>query len=143
MQSLVRERSFIPFFFNANRFEKSVTGNIKADCCKFVFVWIRICNAAYQAWSSCIRNVVSKEVVKIVSCSFAVFFCVKLEKKLHWSCFNNFSHLKHCHIKGKLQFILVIFCISWKLAIGSINNIYETLTQFLSMKLCKSDIIRW
>jgi hypothetical protein len=25
-------------FFNANRFEKSVTGNIKADCCKFVFV---------------------------------------------------------------------------------------------------------
>jgi hypothetical protein len=36
---------------------------------------------------------------------------------------------------------LVIFCISWKL--GSINDIYETLTRFLSMKLCKSDIIRW
>jgi hypothetical protein len=26
--------------------------------------------------------------------------------------------------------------------IGSINDIYETLTQFLSMKLYKSDIIR-
>ena len=42
-----------------------------------------------------------------------------------------------------LKLILVIFCISWKLAIGSINDIYETLTRFLSMKLCKSDIIRW
>jgi hypothetical protein len=33
--------------------------------------------------------------------------------------------------------------ISWKLAIGSINDIYETLTRFVSMKLCKSDIIRF
>jgi hypothetical protein len=47
------------------------------------------------------------------------------------------------NIKGILKLILVIFCISWKLAIGSIDDIYETLTQFLSMKLCKSDIIRW
>jgi hypothetical protein len=39
-------------------------------------------------------------------------------------------------------FRLVIFYISWKLAIGSINDIYETLTRFLSMKLCKSDIIQ-
>ena len=46
-------------------------------------------------------------------------------------------------IKGILKLILVIFCISWKLAIGYINDIYETLTRFLSMKLCKSDIIRW
>ena len=44
--------------------------------------------------------------------------------------------------KGILKLILVIFCISGKLAIGSINDIYETLTRFLSMKLCKSDIIR-
>jgi hypothetical protein len=29
-----------------------------------------------------------------------------------------------------------------KLAIGSIKDIYETLTQFVSMKLGKSDIIR-
>ena len=29
-----------------------------------------------------------------------------------------------------------------KLAIGSINDIYETLTRFFSMKHCKSDIIR-
>jgi hypothetical protein len=42
-------------------------------------------------------------------------------------------------VKGILKLILVIFCISWKLAI----DIYETLTRFLSMKLCKSDIIRW
>jgi hypothetical protein len=33
--------------------------------------------------------------------------------------------------------------VSWKLGIGSINDIYETLTRFLSMKLCKSDINRW
>jgi hypothetical protein len=33
------------------------------------------------------------------------------------------------------------FNFSWKLAIGSINDIYETLTGFLSMKLCKSNII--
>jgi hypothetical protein len=46
-------------------------------------------------------------------------------------------------VKGILKLILVIFCISWKLAIGSINDIYETLTRFLSMKLCKSDVIRW
>jgi hypothetical protein len=46
-------------------------------------------------------------------------------------------------IKGILKLILVIFCISWKLAVGSINDIYETLTRFLSMKLCKNDIIRW
>jgi hypothetical protein len=45
--------------------------------------------------------------------------------------------------KGILKLILVIFCISWKLAIGLINDIYETLTRFLSMKLCKNDIIRW
>ena len=45
-------------------------------------------------------------------------------------------------VKGILKLILVIFCISWKLAIGSINDIYETLTRFLSMKLCESDIIR-
>ena len=41
------------------------------------------------------------------------------------------------NFKGILKLILVIFCISWKLAIGSINDIYETLTRFLSMKLCK------
>jgi hypothetical protein len=35
------------------------------------------------------------------------------------------------------------FFVSWKLAIGLINDIYETLTRFLSMKLCKSDIIHW
>ena len=46
-------------------------------------------------------------------------------------------------LKGILKLILVIFCISWKLAIGSINDIHETLTQFLSMKVCKSDMIRW
>ena len=46
-------------------------------------------------------------------------------------------------LKWILKLILVIFCISWKLVIGSINDIYETLTRFLSMKLCKSDIIRW
>ena len=40
------------------------------------------------------------------------------------------------------ELILVIFCISSKLAIGSITDIYETLTRFLSMKLCKSDTIR-
>jgi hypothetical protein len=36
---------------------------------------------------------------------------------------------------------LVIFCISWKLTIGSINDIYETLTRFLSMKLCNNSVI--
>jgi hypothetical protein len=46
-------------------------------------------------------------------------------------------------LKGILKLILVIFCISWKLAIGSINDIYETSTRFLAMKLCKCDIIRW
>ena len=46
-------------------------------------------------------------------------------------------------IKGILKLILVIFFISWKLATGSMNDIYETLTRFLSMKLCKGDIIRW
>jgi hypothetical protein len=45
--------------------------------------------------------------------------------------------------KGILKLILVIFCITWKLAIGSINDIYGTLTRFLSMQLIKSDIIRW
>ena len=54
-----------------------------------------------------------------------------------------FSILCRKHIKGILKLILVICCMSWKLAIGSINDIYETLTQFLSMKLCKSDIIHW
>jgi hypothetical protein len=39
------------------------------------------------------------------------------------------------YIKWILKLVLVIFCISWKLAIGSINDIYETLTRFLSMKL--------
>ena len=33
--------------------------------------------------------------------------------------------------------------LSSKTAIGSINDIYETLTRYLSLKLCKSDIIRW
>jgi hypothetical protein len=33
----------------------------------------------------------------------------------------------------KFELILVIFCISWKLAIGSINDIYETLTRLLSI----------
>ena len=51
--------------------------------------------------------------------------------------------VKTIFFKGILKLILVIFCISWKLAIGSINDIYETLTRFLSMKFCKSDIIRW
>ena len=46
-------------------------------------------------------------------------------------------------VKEILKLILVIFCISWKLAIGSINDIYEAITRFLSIKLCKSDIIRW
>ena len=46
-------------------------------------------------------------------------------------------------VKGILKLILVIFCIWCKLAIGSINDIYETLTRFLSMELCKSDIICW
>jgi hypothetical protein len=46
-------------------------------------------------------------------------------------------------IKGILKLILVIFCISWKLATGSINDIYETLTRFLSIKLCQRYIIRW
>ena len=54
-----------------------------------------------------------------------------------------FSILCRKHIKGILKLILVIFCMSWKLAIGSINDIYVTLTRFLSMKLCKSDIISW
>jgi hypothetical protein len=68
-----------------------------------------------------------------------------------WSCMkfvpcvtiNMIESIQMVHIKGILKLILVIFCISWKLAIGSINDIYETLTRFLSMKLCKSDIIRW
>ena len=40
-------------------------------------------------------------------------------------------------IKGILKLILVIFCISWKLAIGSMimNDIYETLTQVLYARL--------
>jgi hypothetical protein len=56
--------------------------------------------------------------------------------------FNELCHFYKVSFKGILKFILVIFYISWKLAIGSINDIYETLTRFLSMKLCKSDIIR-
>jgi hypothetical protein len=47
------------------------------------------------------------------------------------------ANLASCREKGILKLILVIFCISWKLAIGSINDIYETLTRFLSIKLCK------
>jgi hypothetical protein len=39
--------------------------------------------------------------------------------------------IKQPFFKGILKLILVIFCISWKLAIGSIN------TRFLSMKLYK------
>jgi uncharacterized membrane protein len=35
-------------------------------------------------------------------------------------------------LKGLLKLIFVIFYISWTLAIGSINDIYETLTRFLS-----------
>ena len=35
------------------------------------------------------------------------------------------------YLKGILKLISVTFCISWKLAIGSINDIYETLTRFL------------
>jgi hypothetical protein len=46
-------------------------------------------------------------------------------------------YIQYSCLKGILKLILVIFCISWKLAIGSINDIYETLTRFLSMKLCK------
>ena len=64
-----------------------------------------------------------------------------------WEFFSNFvmtiSLLWQFILKGILKLILVIFCISWKLAIGSINDIYETLTRFLSMKLCKSYINRW
>jgi hypothetical protein len=42
----------------------------------------------------------------------------------------NWNIVESC-FKGILKLILVIFCISWKLAIGSINDIYETLTRFL------------
>jgi hypothetical protein len=45
-------------------------------------------------------------------------------------------------VKGILKLILVIFLYLMKTCNGSINDIYETLTRFLSMKLCKSDIIR-
>jgi hypothetical protein len=58
-------------------------------------------------------------------------------------CFEFHNQIRINAVKGILKLILVIFCISWKLAIGSINDIYETLTRFLSMKLCKTDIIRW
>ena len=37
-------------FFNANTFEKSVTGNIQGDCCQFLYIWIRICNMVFQTW---------------------------------------------------------------------------------------------
>jgi hypothetical protein len=37
------------------------------------------------------------------------------------------SNQIHLLFKGILKLILVILCISWKLAIGSINDIYETL----------------
>ena len=40
--------------------------------------------------------------------------------------------VKTIFFKRILKLILVIFCISWKLAIGSINDIYETLTRFFS-----------
>ena len=34
-----QKRMFVYFIFlNVNRFEKSVTGNIQDDCCKFVFI---------------------------------------------------------------------------------------------------------
>ena len=37
--------TFVYFIFlNANSFEQSVIGNIQDDCCKFIFIWIRICN---------------------------------------------------------------------------------------------------
>jgi hypothetical protein len=35
---------------NDNRFEKSVIGNIQDNCCKFVFIGIRICNMVFQTW---------------------------------------------------------------------------------------------
>jgi hypothetical protein len=47
----VTEAMFVYFIFlNTNRFERSVTGNIQDDCCKFVFLWIRICNIVYPTW---------------------------------------------------------------------------------------------
>ena len=45
--------------------------------------------------------------------------------------------------KGILKLILVIFCISWKLAIGSINDIYETLTRFLSVHSTYANILKY
>ena len=45
-----QKRTFVYFIFlNTNRFERSVSGNIQDDCCRFVFIWLRICNMVYQA----------------------------------------------------------------------------------------------
>ena len=82
----------------------------------------------------------------IMSCSIntilldMTIISVKLKKSACWTDYyiNRLSSYL-IPIKGILKLILVIFCISWKLAIGSINDIYETLTRFLSMNLCKFD----
>ena len=49
-----------------------------------------------------------------------------------WWLYKDEQQIKIMFIKGILKLILVIFCISWKLAIGSINDIYETLTRFFT-----------
>ena len=41
---------FYFIFLNGNRFEKYVMGNIEDDCCKLVFIWIRICNVIFQTF---------------------------------------------------------------------------------------------
>jgi hypothetical protein len=56
IKTFVGKRQFLKGTFvyfiliNDNRFEKSVIGNIQDDCCKFIFIGIRICNIVYQTW---------------------------------------------------------------------------------------------
>ena len=100
-------------------------------------------------WGSCFNFLCS--ILQITVCTLIVLFLLHIElSAIRITAFDYpfgilklFSILCRKHIKGILKLILVIFCMSWKLAIGSINDIYETLTRFLSMKLCKSDIISW
>jgi hypothetical protein len=60
--------------------------------------------------------------------------CLRVEHHIYLQTVVSVSKHYKDLLKGILKLILVIFCISWKLAIGSINDIYITLTQFLSMK---------
>ena len=66
---------------------------------------LSIPDQGYFGNASCARNLISTFLL-------LVFLLQKI---------NNFWSFK-----GILKLILVIFCISWKLAIGSINDIYET-----------------